>query len=191
MASETTAATNTTRQNEHPYLKKRRKCVVLFIYFLIKKNLYLKSYLFNSKIAINALIQEGLCAEWLIRGGGGGRRLIRGVRQKGGQVCGGAYTQRGDLQAKKYGTLKVSDNFEHPCKILVNHTKLRSVESKNQTCASRLLDRLPNEQIMQIVQFKLYNLTSYAGIVYSPRFDAVAASPDQIKSQRNYCPFFS
>ena len=37
MASETTAATNTIRQNEHPYLKKRRKCIVLFIYFLIKK----------------------------------------------------------------------------------------------------------------------------------------------------------
>ena len=38
IASETTAATNTIRQNEHPYLKKnRRKCIVLFIYFLIKK----------------------------------------------------------------------------------------------------------------------------------------------------------
>ena len=37
MASETTAATNTIRQNEHPYLKKRRKCIVLFIYFLTKK----------------------------------------------------------------------------------------------------------------------------------------------------------
>ena len=37
MASETTAATNTIRQNEYPYLKKRRKYVILFIYFLIKK----------------------------------------------------------------------------------------------------------------------------------------------------------
>ena len=39
MASEATAATNTIRLNEHPYLKKRRKCIVLFIYFLIKKKL--------------------------------------------------------------------------------------------------------------------------------------------------------
>ena len=28
-------------------------------------------------------------------------------------------------------------------------------------------------------------------IVYSLRSEAVAASPDQIKSQRNYCPLFS
>ena len=37
MASETPAATNTIRQNEYPYLKKRRKYIELFIYFLIKK----------------------------------------------------------------------------------------------------------------------------------------------------------
>ena len=37
MANETTAATNTVRQNEHPHLKKQIKCIVLFIYFLIKK----------------------------------------------------------------------------------------------------------------------------------------------------------
>ena len=62
MASETTAATNTIRQNEHPYLKKRKQCIVLFTYFLIKK-LYLKSYLFGSKIGINALTR------WIMRGG--------------------------------------------------------------------------------------------------------------------------
>ena len=72
MASETTTATNTIRQNEHPYLKKRRKCIVLFIYFLIEKNLYLKSYLFSSKIGINALIR-----------GGGGAYARRGLYEGG------------------------------------------------------------------------------------------------------------
>ena len=69
MASETTAATNTIRQNEHPYLKKQRKCIILLIYFLIKKHLYLKSYLFGSKIGISALIRGALCMEGLNEGG--------------------------------------------------------------------------------------------------------------------------
>ena len=68
MASEMTAATNTLRQNEDPFLKKLRKSIVLFIYFLIEKDLYLKSFLFGSKIEINALMQGSLCSERLIRG---------------------------------------------------------------------------------------------------------------------------
>ena len=68
MASETTAATNTTRQNEDPYLKQRRKCNILFIYFLTEENLYLKSLLFGSKIRISTLIQEGLCMDGIISG---------------------------------------------------------------------------------------------------------------------------
>ena len=37
MTSEMTIATNTVRQNEDPRLKKLRKFMVLFVYFLIQK----------------------------------------------------------------------------------------------------------------------------------------------------------
>ena len=54
--------TDIMRQNENPYLKKGRKCIVLFVYLVIKENLYLKSYLSGSNIRIKAFIREGLCA---------------------------------------------------------------------------------------------------------------------------------
>ena len=50
----------------------------LFVYFHIKENLNLRKKIKEnlnlscSKIGISALIQEGLCAEGLIRGRGGG-----------------------------------------------------------------------------------------------------------------------
>ena len=49
-------------------LEKLRKCILLFVYFLIEENLCLKSYLFGSKIGINGLIHEGLYEGGLIRG---------------------------------------------------------------------------------------------------------------------------
>ena len=38
-----------------------RECIVLFVYLLIKENLYPKSYLSGPKIGINDFIREGLC----------------------------------------------------------------------------------------------------------------------------------
>ena len=71
MASERTAATNTIRQNEHPYLKKRRKCIVLFIYFLIKKKIISEIVPLQLKNR-NQRVDTGgggdFCAEGLIRG---------------------------------------------------------------------------------------------------------------------------
>ena len=76
MASKTTAATNTIRQNEHPYLKKNKENVSYYSSISsLKKNLYLKSYLFGSKVGVNALIR-GIMRGGLIRGG-----FIRGVTQ--------------------------------------------------------------------------------------------------------------
>ena len=51
-------------------LEKTKKMYRIIHLFPHLKNLYLKSYLFGSKIGINALIRRrGLCAEGLIRGG--------------------------------------------------------------------------------------------------------------------------
>ena len=65
------------RQNENLYLKKWRKCAVLFVYLLMKENLYLKPYFSGSRIKINALIRVGLCVGGFYEGG----ELIRGVTQ--------------------------------------------------------------------------------------------------------------
>ena len=74
MASETTAATNTIRQNEHSYLKKRRKCIALFTCFLIKKIL--------SEIVPLWLKNRNQCVDIVWgRGGAYARGLIRGVTQ--------------------------------------------------------------------------------------------------------------
>ena len=48
--------------NENLHIKELRECIVLFVYLLIKENLYLKSYISGSKIGTNAFIREGICA---------------------------------------------------------------------------------------------------------------------------------
>ena len=73
-------------------LRKFKKCMVLFVYLLIKENLYLKSYLSGSKIGINAFIREG---GGLIRGVTQVLRtdgLICGLGEGGGGVIGGEST---------------------------------------------------------------------------------------------------
>ena len=60
--------TDIKRQNKNLYLKKWRKCIVLFVYLLSKDNSYLKSYTSGSKIRINAFIRAVLCAGGLLRG---------------------------------------------------------------------------------------------------------------------------
>ena len=108
MANETTAATNTIRQNKHPYLKKRRKCIVLFICFL-----YLKSYLFGSKIGINAWIGGvgGLCAEGPIRGEWAYTWSNTSVKEKVGLSAegpvrgGGAYRRRNTVHYNDFHPL--------------------------------------------------------------------------------------
>ena len=83
MAIETTAARDTTRQNEDLYLKKCEEKCILFVYLLIKKNLYLKSYLPGSKIGINAFMRVGLCE------GGAYTWSNRSVKEKVGLSFGG------------------------------------------------------------------------------------------------------
>ena len=53
-----------------------KKMYRIIHHLLIEGNLYLKSYLSGSKLGINALTRDGLCA-----GGGGGGGFIRGVTQ--------------------------------------------------------------------------------------------------------------
>ena len=50
--------THIMRQIENICVKKWRKCIVLFVYFLMKENLYLS----GSKIGISTFTWEGLCA---------------------------------------------------------------------------------------------------------------------------------
>ena len=64
--------TDIIRRNENLYLKKYRKCISLFVYLLIKENLYLKSYLSGFKIRINAFIGRAYAGGLYEEVGGGG-----------------------------------------------------------------------------------------------------------------------
>ena len=49
--------------------RKMKKVYHILVYLLIKENLYLKLYLFDSKIGINAFIREILCVGGLYERG--------------------------------------------------------------------------------------------------------------------------
>ena len=105
--------TDIIRQNENLCVK---KCIVLFVYLLIKENLYLKLYLYSSKIGINAFIWEPLCAGKLI-GRGAYARSNTSVKEKVGLSAGG-----GGLIA---GEIRIFSHFVFKNKITLN--KLYSV----------------------------------------------------------------
>ena len=71
--------TDLIKQNENLYLKKWRKCIVLFVYLLIKENLYLKSYLSNSKIGINTFMGRAYACGGLYEG----RLMLEGTLMRG------------------------------------------------------------------------------------------------------------
>ena len=57
--------TDVIRQNENLHLKKRIKYIALFVYLLLKENLYLKSYLSgpksrNQRVHTSGLLRWGL-----------------------------------------------------------------------------------------------------------------------------------
>ena len=69
MANETTAATNTIRQNEHPYLKNEENVSYYSSISSLKKIIQMVPlWLKNGNQRVD--IQGDLCAEGLIRGGG-------------------------------------------------------------------------------------------------------------------------
>ena len=91
--------TDIIRQNENLYLRKRRKCIVFFVYLSIQEILSLISYLSGSKIRINASMGElGIMCEGIYT------RLTQELRKRWAYLCvcvggggGGAYRRRNTI----------------------------------------------------------------------------------------------
>ena len=69
MGKKASETTNIIRENKNLHLEKRRKCIVLPVYLLIKENLFLKSCLSGSKLEPTSSYGRAYARRGLYEGG--------------------------------------------------------------------------------------------------------------------------